>query len=92
MTLEQALARHLEQSPEIELGHVDCVTVEGVGVEGVLGPGLIQVSALCTVAFTSRWKTDQAKELQHQGYLRAVELLRQTGRDELAGELERAWK
>jgi len=60
---------------------------------GVLGPGKL----LLEVTFASRWKVPrfvgekELREAEMRGYERAVSLLRQTGRGELADELDRAY-
>lgn len=52
---------------------------------------------LLEVTFASRWKVQkqvgerELREAEMRGYERAVNLLRQTGREELANELDRAY-
>lgn len=60
---------------------------------GVISPGKV----LLEVTFSSRWKVPklvgekELREAEMRGYERAVSLLRQTGREELANELDRAY-
>ena len=60
-------------------------------------PGFGHRTLLLEVTFSSRWKVPklvgekELREAEMRGFERAVSLLRQTGREELANELDRAY-
>lgn len=94
MTIEECLNAHLLDSPfpGLALESVDDVRFGKLG--GVISPGKV---LLLEVTFSSRWKVPKTigerelREAEMRGYERAVNLLRQTGRTELADELDRAY-
>lgn len=92
--LEACLNSYLAQSTTggtLQLDGIDKVEFGKHG--GVLGPGHV----LLEVRFGSKWMGPilfgerELREAEMRGYERAVNLLRQTGREDLANELDRAY-
>lgn len=91
--LVDCLNAYLEDTPFPGLTFDALEKVEFGTRGGVIGPGKV----LLEVTFSSRWRVPKTigerelREAEMRGYERAVNLLRQTGREELANELDRAY-
>ena len=91
--LIDCLNAYLADSPFPGLEFVALDKVEFGKLGGVISPGKV----LLEVTFSSRWKVPklvgerELREAEMRGYERAVSLIRQTGREELANELDRAY-
>ncbi len=91
--LVRCLNAYLADTPFPGLEFEALERVEFGKLGGVLGPGKV----LLEVTFASKWKVPklvgekELREAEMRGFERAVNLLRQTGREELANELDRAY-